>query len=74
MKVYQEEKSLGYEFCIFINDICGFSEGINSRGYTICKFDTGQLYLLEPKYCSECPNKFLMTDKTRRVYETRKSG
>ena len=71
MNTYQEEKVRTGKFCILINDICGFSKGHDSNGYVICKFDTGQLYLLEPKYCNECPNQFLMNDRGKKAYEAR---
>ena len=71
----EEERTLSAKrFCILINDLCDFSEGHDETGYVVCKFDNGQMYLLEPKYCTECPNQFLMNDRGKKAYEARKSS
>ena len=58
-------------FCIFLNDICGYSHGINRNGYTICVFDSPQLNFLHPDHRCKCPNILMFAEKSKAIYERR---
>ena len=74
MNGVKEKMTVLYKFCIYINDICGFAKGYDEKGNLICPKGSGQLYLHEPEYSTQCPNKFLMTDKARGLYESRNAS